>query len=258
MKISCVSLRLVSAQGLGIAETAKLVSAMLGEVGLQARLLPAGARGQGYAGLLGADPLERYFRMVTFQRTETLPGLLAADARAQMQEGVDVRRFHRLLEEGHPPDHVAALQYLDVRTYLPDDILTKVDRTSMLVSLETRVPLLDHRLMEYVATMPTALKLYAGAGKLILKRAMAGDLPATVLHRSKMGFGVPLETWFRSELTGYARELLLGPRARQRGFFAPGAVARLLEEHRTRGRDRSGEIWTLVCFEEWARQWFGG
>jgi asparagine synthase (glutamine-hydrolysing) len=126
---------------------------------------------------------------------------------------------------------------------------------SMLVSLESRVPLLDHVLMEYVATIPTALKLARGEGKAVLKRAMAGDLPHEVLHRRKMGFGVPLGAWLRSELGDYAREILLDARTRRRGLLAPAGVAALLEEHRSGRRDRSTQIWSLLCLEEWARAW---
>ncbi len=109
---------------------------------LASRFLPPGVRGQGYLDLLGADPVERYFRMVTFQRSETLRRLLTAEAQAQVSPEVSPRHFRQLALEGAPPDYVSMLQYLDVRTYLPEDILTKVDRTSMLVSLEARVPLL--------------------------------------------------------------------------------------------------------------------
>jgi asparagine synthase (glutamine-hydrolysing) len=147
------------------------------------------------------------------------------------------------------------MQRIDIETYLPEDILTKVDRTSMLVSLEARVPLLDHVLMEYVATMPTALKLSDSGGKAILKRAMADALPPDVLHRRKMGFGVPLARWFRAELGDHAREVLLDDRTRRRGLLDTATVARLLEEHRSGRRDRATMLWALLCLEEWARVW---
>jgi asparagine synthase (glutamine-hydrolysing) len=221
---------------------------------LAARLLPPGARGQGTLELLGADPIERYLRLVTFERAATLRALLTAEARANVGPAVSAEPFRRLARESRAPDYVSTLQYLDVATYLPDDILTKVDRASMLVSLEARVPLLDHLLMEYVATIPTALKLRQGTGKAILKRAMAPDLPGETLGRRKMGFGVPLAAWFRRELAEYARDVLLDSRTRQRGLLAPAAVARLLDEHAA-GRDHSSRIWALLCLEEWARRW---
>ncbi|HXG03930.1 MAG TPA: asparagine synthase (glutamine-hydrolyzing), partial [Candidatus Binatia bacterium] len=221
---------------------------------LGSRLLPDGARGQGYLTLLGAPGLERYFRMVTFQTEGTLARLLGPEARRHLSPAVDRTAFVRLAERGRVEDFVSALQYVDVHTYLPDDILAKVDRTSMLVSLEARVPLLDHVLMEFLATMPSSLKLRDGRGKYVLKRLMADALPAAVLERPKMGFGVPLAAWFRGELREYAREVLLGRRAVERGLVARPAVERVLAEHAA-GHDRSGVIWTLLCLEEWARRW---
>jgi asparagine synthase (glutamine-hydrolysing) len=229
---------------------------LLASVG--AAVLPSGAPGQGYLELLGADAIDRYFRMVTYQRTATLARLLTGDVRARMDSDVNAAGFRRLALEGGAPDYLSTLQYLDVRTYLPEDILTKVDRTSMLVSLESRVPLLDHVLMEYVATIPSGLKLRDGQGKAIFKAAMASDLPSDVIGRRKMGFGVPLGAWFRHELKDYARDTLLSSRARDRGLFAPDGVEAILAEHARGRRDRSAQIWALLLFEEWARRWLDG
>jgi asparagine synthase (glutamine-hydrolysing) len=146
------------------------------------------------------------------------------------------------------------MQYIDIHTYLPEDILTKVDKASMLVSLESRVPLLDHSLMEFVATIPSSLKLRNGTGKQVLKRALADSLPAELLHRRKMGFGVPLAAWFRHELSEMTRDLLLSPKFRARGLFKPKAVEALIESHAS-GRDCSPQLWSLICFELWGRQW---
>ncbi len=219
------------------------------------RLLPPGARGQRYAELRGASPVDRYFRMITAHRSRAMARVLTADALARVGPDRRADTFRSLAEEGHAPDYTSTLQYLDVRTYLPEDILTKVDRTSMLVSLEARVPLLDHHLMEFMATMPTRFKLRDGLGKRILRATVERDLPPEVLSRGKMGFGVPLDAWFRGELQGYARDVLLGARARQRGWLAPGPVARLLDQHRQGVRDHAGQIWGLICLEEWARRW---
>jgi asparagine synthase (glutamine-hydrolysing) len=222
---------------------------------LAARLLPPGARGQGYLDLLGASPVDRYFKLVAYQRSETLRSLLSPGAREHVKPVVTPDLFRRLAAEGRTGDYASTLQYLDIHCYLPEDILTKVDRTSMAVSLEARVPLLDHVLMEYVATMPTALKFRDGAGKVILKRAMAADLPAGMLNRRKMGFGLPIASWFRRELTDYVRDVLDGRRTRQRGLVDPAAVSALLDEHQSGGRDRSSQIWALLALEEWARRW---
>lgn len=221
---------------------------------LASHLMPGGVRGQGYLALLGAPGLERYFRMVALQTEAALGDLLGPEARSHLSPTVDGTSFRRLADAGRVEDFLSALQYVDVHTYLPDDILTKVDRTSMLVSLEARVPLLDHVLMEYLATMPSSLKLRDGRGKYLLKRVMAEALPAGVLERPKMGFGVPLAVWFRGEVREYARDVLLSRRAAERGLVAQPAVKRLLAEHAA-GRDRSALIWTLLGLEEWARRW---
>ena len=166
--------------------------------------------------------------------------------------------FSRLAAESGAPDYVSTLQQIDMATYLPDDILTKVDRTSMAVSLESRVPLLDHRLMEFVATMPVSIKLRNGGGKYLLKRAMAQDLPDGILARKKMGFGVPLGDWFRRELRDMTRDVLLGSPARQRGIFRTSEVDALLATHDAGRRDCSARLWALICFELWMRQWVDG
>jgi asparagine synthase (glutamine-hydrolysing) len=222
---------------------------------LAAALLPTGAPGQAWAGLLGAGPLERYFRLVTYQRHETLRRLLSDDLADLARSAADPEVFSRLAAEASAADYVSALQHIDIATYLPDDILAKVDRTSMAVSLESRVPLLDHRLMEFVATMPSSFKLRNGGGKYLLKRAMAQDLPDGILTRRKMGFGVPLGDWFRRELRDMTRDVLLGRQARQRGIFRASEVESLLATHDAGRRDCSARLWALICFELWMRQW---
>ncbi len=220
-----------------------------------ASALPVGAPGQAYAGLLGAGPIDRYRRLVAYQRRETLRRLLSDDLAALARSAASADTFARLAARSGAPDYVTALQYIDVYTYLPGDILTKVDLTSMAVSLESRVPLLDHKLMEFVATIPSSLKLRNGTGKYLLKRAMATSLPVEILTRRKMGFGVPLAAWFRSELRDMTRDVLLSPAARQRGLFRIKEVETLLKTHDAGRRDCSARLWALVCFELWMRQW---
>lgn len=219
------------------------------------RLLPPGVRGQGYLALLGDTPFGRYARLVSADPAAWLP-VLTAEARAELgDQPARGACLGALAAAAGAPDYVSALQAIDVETYLPEDILTKVDRASMLVSLESRVPLLDRPLMEYLATMPVAFKMADGAGKHVLRRAMQGILPDETLGRPKMGFGVPLGAWFRRELADYTRDVLLGPRARRRGILDPQAVERLLARHRAGPRDLSGRIWTLLCLEQWFREW---
>jgi asparagine synthase (glutamine-hydrolysing) len=225
---------------------------------LASGLLPVGAPGQALAGMLGAGPLERYFRLVTYQRRETLRRLLSDDVAARVGSASSPALFARLASEGDTPDYVSTLQHIDMTTYLPGDILAKVDWMSMAVSLESRVPLLDHRLMEFLATVPSSLKLRHGSGKYLLHRAMASDLPGEILTRKKMGFGVPLAAWFRRELRDMTRDVLLGPRARQRGIFRASEVEGLLATHEAGRRDCSARLWSLICFELWMRQWVDG
>jgi asparagine synthase (glutamine-hydrolysing) len=222
---------------------------------LTSRLLPVGARGQAWTGLFGSGALERYARLVTLERPETLRRALSEEwAHVANRVSAPVS-FERLLAKNGGLDAVSTLQHIDMETYLPDDILAKVDRTSMAVSLESRVPLLDHRLLEFVATIPSSLKLKGGTGKYILKRAMASRLPADILSRRKMGFGVPLGAWFRGELRDMAHDLLLDPRTRQRGIFRTSWVDGLLRDHESGRRDCSARLWAMLCLELWMRRW---
>jgi asparagine synthase (glutamine-hydrolysing) len=144
------------------------------------------------------------------------------------------------------------LQGLDVKNYLPLDILTKVDRMSMAHSIETRVPLLDHKLVEFAATIPPELNLRGGTTKYVLKRAMRGILPERIINRPKQGFAVPLGYWFRGKLGPYVRDLLLGESAGRRGFFNGPYIERLVAQHE-KGRNLDLQLWTLISFELWAR-----
>ncbi len=220
------------------------------------KIIPCGIRGQGYLELLGSDQMERYFRLVAFQRSFTLRRLLTPETQTRIDPEIASADFPWFEEGRATADYISAMQYVDIKSYLPGDILTKVDRTSMLVSLEARVPLLDHVLMEYVASMPPKLKLHNGSSKAILKLTMGKDLPPAILGRQKMGFGVPLEEWFRGELAEHTREVLLDPGTRDRRLFDPVAINTLLAEHQSGRRNRSSQIWALLCFEGWARQWW--
>jgi asparagine synthase (glutamine-hydrolysing) len=133
-------------------------------------------------------------------------------------------------------------------TYLPGDILTKVDRASMAHSLEVRVPLLDHVLVEWAATLPPRLRLNARGSKYVLKQALRPHLPAAILRRSKMGFSVPLAAWLRGSLRAPVRRALAEPAFAQSGLFDMAAVARLIEQHQSGRSDHSRMIWALFMF----------
>ena len=148
---------------------------------------------------------------------------------------------------------VDPLLYLDSKTYLPGDILTKVDRMSMAVSLEARVPLLDHKLIEFVTSIPAHLKLKDGETKYIFKQAVRGLVPPQILDRPKQGFGVPVQEWINVQLRERIRETLTEQRTRERGYVDPRYVQVLLDEHERERRDHSAQLWTLFMLELWHR-----
>ncbi len=176
------------------------------------------------------------------------------DLYATQPEETLVDPFHVLeaaLAECGPDAVLARLQHADLRVYLPDDILVKVDRMSMAHSLEVRVPLLDHKLVEFAWTVPPELRLRGLTKKYLLKRAMAGRLPWTVLHRRKAGFNVPIPGWLRGDLSPYLRDVLSEKRLREQGFFRPEYVQRLIQDHLDLRVDYSRQLWGLLVFALW-------
>ena len=150
-------------------------------------------------------------------------------------------------------DPLERLLYLDIHSYLPEDLLVKVDIATMANSLEARVPFLDHTFMELVAGIPSHFKLKGSKTKFILKRAFSDLLPDVVLKRKKMGFGVPVARWFRNELKDYVYEVLLDDRTFRRGYFKKESIKRLLDEHVALRYDHSTKIWALLFLETWFR-----
>ena len=146
----------------------------------------------------------------------------------------------------------------DIMTYLPGDLLVKVDIASMAHSLECRGPFLDHRVVELAAAMPLERKiqLRSGRSKVVLKRAFADLLPPSIKTRSKMGFGVPISRWFRDELKNELREVLLDPVCLDRGLFRPEAIEKLVAEHIEGKREHSQRLWALLMLELWFRRHF--
>lgn len=143
---------------------------------------------------------------------------------------------------------------VDVRTYLPGDLLVKMDVATMAHSVEARSPFLDHELMEWAAALPAHEKLYERTGKRLLKHAMRQWLPPGILERPKMGFGVPLHRWFRDELRQLPAEFLLDPAAQARRWFRPAVIERMIREHHDSVADHSLRLWTLVQLESWHRE----
>jgi asparagine synthase (glutamine-hydrolysing) len=196
----------------------------------------------------GLSSLDRYLSWV---------GLFSAELREKVLASgtpMDVRAsFHRYLDQVRGIDSISQLLYLNTKTYLADDLLVKADRMSMAHGLETRSPFLDHELARWAAGLPVDLKLRGMSTKYILKRALRGLVPDDIIDRPKHGFGVPLGRWFRADLAGYVREMLLDRRSLKRGYFRPEGLRWLIEQHQTGRRDLGHQLWTLLTFEMWHR-----
>jgi asparagine synthase (glutamine-hydrolysing) len=162
--------------------------------------------------------------------------------------------FRQAYESCQSADPLDRALYVDVKTYLVDDILTKVDKMSMAVSLEARVPLLDHLLLEFAATVPSALKLKNGRRKHLLRRHLETKIPPAIVDRPKHGFTVPIHEWLRGPLAAMVGDLLFDGRLRSRGLFDQSAVERLWREHRLRTRDHRHRLWSLLMLELWFRR----
>jgi len=204
-------------------------------------------------GALALPPERRYLTWIAYF-TEQQKRSLYQDGLSRALGDLDttellVRRYR----EVRGRDMVTATCYVDLMTYLPDDLLVKVDIASMAHSLELRSPFLDHHVVELAARMPVGLKLRLWTSKFLLKRAFRELLPPEILKRPKMGFGVPIARWFRGELQGYLRDVLLGGPASGRGYFSQEEVQRLVEEHVAGVFDHGYRLWALLCFELWCQ-----
>ena len=166
-------------------------------------------------------------------------------------EPIDILRGH--MARAQTDDCLSQIQYADLKTYLPGDILTKVDRASMAKSLEVRVPLLDHDLVQWIATLPSVVKLKGREGKYIFKKAMEPQLPQEVLYRPKMGFAVPLKTWFRGPLRDRVRQIVTTGNLVDTGMFDVPYLKALVEQHQAGLSDHSSAIWSLIMFESFLR-----
>ncbi|TCS64718.1 asparagine synthase (glutamine-hydrolyzing) [Varunaivibrio sulfuroxidans] len=155
------------------------------------------------------------------------------------------------------PDFVERMQYLDTVTYLPDDILTKVDRASMAVSLEARVPLLDHRVVEFAWGLPKHQKIRGGEGKWLLRQVLYRHVPKKLMARPKMGFGVPIDSWLRHELRDWAEAMLSENRLRDEGFFDPTEVRKIWSDHLSGKCNAQYVLWNILQFQSWKQAWVG-
>lgn len=183
--------------------------------------------------------------------------LYSADFAARLQGHRAEDRFVRAIETAPAADGLAAAQYADLKIWLPGDILTKVDRTSMAVGLEAREPLLDHRLVEFAASLPLDQRVRRGSGKWLMKRAMRRYLPEEILHRRKQGFVTPISAWFRGPLAAEADRIVASRALAETGWFDRAAIARVVDEHRS-GRVEHGRLlWQLLMLDRSLKRVFG-
>ncbi len=178
--------------------------------------------------------------------------LLAGSVKASIDLDAS-RAFRRWLEQNPQRDDLSAMLYLDTKIWLPDNLLMKGDKMTMAASLEGRIPLLDHQLIEYAASIPSDIKIRPFRAKYLLKRAFADFLPAPILTRKKMGFNVPTSIWFREGQRGFITSLLLSERMRSRGYFNVDFVARMLREHLEGRTNYQAQLFTLASLELWFR-----
>jgi asparagine synthase (glutamine-hydrolysing) len=215
---------------------------------------PRVLRGKSTFQALARDSVEGYFHSVSVLNDEMRERLFSDRLKRELAgySAVEVMRRHA---DRAPTDHPLSLvQYLDMKTYLVGDILTKVDRASMAHALEVRVPILDHELVEWISSLPPGLKLKGTEGKYLLKKTLRGHVPEDVLYRPKMGFSVPLASWFRGPLRQRVRDALLGPVLADTGSFNPAYLKHLVEQHQAGVRDYSASIWSLLMFEAFLRR----
>jgi asparagine synthase (glutamine-hydrolysing) len=219
------------------------------------RALPHGARGKNFLRHVARNAQGRYVDSVTFYHGDERAALLSPALRAGLRgwntEAYFSSPFARF---AHLPLQ-AQLMSFDFETYLPEDCLVKVDRMSMAHSIESRVPLLDHLVIEYAASLPAAMKMPRGRLKHLLKELAFTVVPREILDRPKQGFGVPVGHWFRGELRDAFGDILGSPLTRQRGYFDYGFIDRVLAEHLSGRRDHSWQLWMLLVFELWHRQY---
>ena len=219
--------------------------------------LPHGVTGKNFLRHVAKNDHARYIDSVAMFQADERLALYTNDVRSELaadSESVLERHFERFASL---PLH-SRMMRLDFETYLPEDVLTKVDRMSMAHSIESRVPLLDNDVIEFAATLPAPFKIAKGRRKHVLKEAVRPLLPPHILDRRKQGFGIPLGVWFQGGLTDLFSDVLESPRCRQRGYFEPSFVTRLVREHLAGQRDHTLRLWQLLVFELWHRQYIDG
>jgi asparagine synthase (glutamine-hydrolysing) len=226
---------------------------MLGRMYPKADWAPRVFRAKSTFQALSRTSVDAYFHSVSILRDDMRRQLFSDAFRVRLGGYSAVEVFRRHAQRASTDDALALVQYLDLKTYLVGDINTKVDRASMAHSLEVREPLMDHPLVEWLASLPSSLKVRGQEGKYLLKKSMESYLPSDVLYRPKMGFSVPLAQWFRGPLKQRINDAVLGPRLASTGIFNPRYLRHLVDGHLAGTHDYSSPIWTLLMFEAFLR-----
>src|SRR5262245_7761247 len=224
-----------------------------GRLAQRTPLAITGARSLQHLALSPAEACARKHAYGLFE-SDARGALYAADFAAEVRDADPFAGFRLAYASCASPDPVDRALYVDVKTYLVDDIMTKVDRMSMAVSLESREPLLDHKPLDFAATVPTSLKLKHGRSKYLLRRLLERRIPKPIVDRPKHGFEAPTGEWLRGPLAPLVDDLLLDGRLRSRGIFDDREVTRLWRQHRDRTSDHRHRLWSLVMLELWFRQ----
>ena len=226
---------------------------MLARVYPKADWAPRMFRGKTTFEGIARESVEAYFHSVSIFRGPMREELFSQKFKTEIAGYTAQEVFQSHAGRADTDDPLALVQYLDLKTYLVGDINTKVDRASMAHALEVREPLMDHELVEWLATLPSSLKVRGNEGKYLLKKAMEPHLSQDILYRPKMGFSVPLARWLRGPLKARVRQAVLGPRLASTGWFNPDYLLHLVDAHQSGARDYSAPLWTLLMFEAFLR-----
>jgi len=227
---------------------------LMGRVYPKANWAPRIFRAKATFQALARDTIEGYFHGISVVNDVFRTSMYSPLFRRKLDGYRAIEVLRRHARNADTTRLLSLVQYLDIKTYLVGDILTKVDRASMAHALEVRVPILDHKLVEWMATLPPELKLRRGEGKYVFKKALEPYLPRDVLYRRKMGFAVPLAQWFRGPLRERVRSAVLGPVIADSGVFDMKFLARLVDDHQAGRWDHSAPLWGLLMFEAFQRK----
>jgi asparagine synthase (glutamine-hydrolysing) len=206
---------------------------------------------------MAMDTVQGYYNSISLLREDERRKLFSDEYNASLNGYTSLEVFRKYGDKVKHLDPMKIAQYIDMKTYLVGDILTKVDRASMAHSLEVRVPLLDHKFVEWAFNTPSSHNLYKGIGKYSFKHSLEPHLPNDVLYRQKMGFSVPLANWFKGPLKERLYKGLLSKQMTESGFFKTEQLKKLIDDHVSGLRDNSAPLWTLMMFESFMRQQLG-